>query len=153
MNGKILIVALATALGGAGLAGCESAGRFLRREQLVAPPKVCASHRFEVYFADGEAGLTPAAQRAITAAAERLQGCDIQKARVIGLADARGGDAANLTLSERRAEAVARALNEAGWPAPVFELDAAGETGAVSGGVNTPLRRRVEVLIEAAPRR
>jgi len=136
LGGKILIVVLTAGLGGAGLAGCESAGRFLRRDQLVAAPPVCASHRFEVYFADGEAGLTPAARHAVTAAAGRLRGCDIQKVRVIGLADARGGDAANLTLSERRAEATARALTEAGWPAPAFELDAAGETGATSAGVD-----------------
>jgi outer membrane protein OmpA-like peptidoglycan-associated protein len=140
-------------LAATGLAGCESARRFLHRDQLVAEPQRCAPKRFEVYFADSEAGLTAAARRAVAMAAAQLRGCDITKVRVIGLADARGGTEANLTLSQRRAKTVAEALTAAGWPAPVFEVEAVGDAGAMSGGVNEPLRRRTEVLVEAAPRR
>ena len=149
MRVKMLIAVAAVA---AGLAGCESTRRFLHRDHLVAEPQVCAPKRFEVYFADSEATLTPAARQAIGMTAAQLQGCDIRKVQVVGLADARGGVQANLTLSERRARAVADALVGAGWPTPVFEVDAAGESGATAGGVNEPLRRRTEVLVEAAPR-
>lgn len=56
-------------------------------------------------------------------------------------------------ISERRARAVAEALAGAGLPAPAFDIEAAGADGAVVGGVNDPLRRRTEVLIEVvAPR-
>lgn len=150
MRVRILIVAAVVA---GGLAGCESTKRFLHRDQLVAEPQTCAPQRFEVYFADSEARLTPAAREAIGMTAAQLQGCDIRRVQVIGLADARGGSQANLTLSQRRAQAVAEALTGAGWPAPAFDVEAAGDAGAQSGGVNEPMRRRTEVLVEAAPRR
>lgn len=150
MRVRVLIVAAVVA---GGLAGCEGARRFMHRDQLVAEPQACAPKRFEVYFADSEARLTPAAREAIGMTAAQLQGCDIQRVRVIGLADARGGSTANLTLSQRRAQAVAEALTGAGWPAPAFDVEAAGDAGAQAGGVNEPMRRRTEVLVEAAPRR
>ena len=85
--------------------------------------------------------------------ATQLQGCDIRAVRVMGLADARGGQAANLSLSERRARTVAEALTGAGWPAPVLDVMAGGDTGAADAdGVRAPMRRRTEVLVEAAPR-
>ncbi len=86
--------------------------------------------------------------------ATQLQGCRIKHVKVTGLADARSGTAAaNQTVSEQRARAVAEALAGAGLPAPAFDIEASGAQGAVVGGVNDPLRRRTEVLIEVvAPR-
>ena len=85
--------------------------------------------------------------------ATQLQGCEIRKVSVIGLADARGGPEANLDLSERRAVAVKEALEAAGWPAPVFSLVVAGESGSTTtAGASEPMRRRTEVLVDAAPR-
>jgi len=137
-----------------GLAGCGTGrGLFRDRADLVATPPDCASQRFEIYFADGEARLTSQARQAIGMTASQLQDCEIRAVRVIGLADARGGSAANLSLSERRARTVAEALAGAGWPAPVFDVMAAGDTGAAdANGVREPLRRRTEVLVEARPR-
>lgn len=124
------------------------------RSAVVAEPSPCATKRFEVYFADSEARLTEPARQAIGMTAAQLQGCDIRKVQVLGLSDARGGATANQSLSERRAQAVAEALAAAGWPAPVFDVDAGGEEGAVTeAGVREPMRRRTEVVIEAVPRR
>jgi outer membrane protein OmpA-like peptidoglycan-associated protein len=135
------------------MAGCSGTG-FRDRSDLVAEPSACVEKRFEVYFADSEARLTEPARQAIGMTAAQLQGCDIRKVQVLGLSDARGGAAANQDLSERRAQAVAEALTAAGWPAPVFEVEAAGDTGAVGdSGVREPMRRRTEVLIDAVPRR
>ena len=123
------------------------------RGDLVAEPSACAPQRFDIYFRDGEAQLTDAARHAIGLTATQLQGCDIRKVDVIGLADARGGPDANLDLSERRAVAVREALEAAGWPAPAFSLMVAGESGSVAAdGASVPMRRRTEVLVEAAPR-
>ena len=123
------------------------------RGDLVAEPSACAPQRFDIYFREGEAGLTDAARHAIGLTATQLQGCDIRKVDVIGLADARGGPDANLDLSERRAVAVREALEAAGWPAPAFSLMVAGESGSVAAdGASEPMRRRTEVLVEAAPR-
>jgi peptidoglycan-associated lipoprotein len=134
------------------VAGCSTPG-FRHRSDLVVEPSACTAKRFEVYFADSEARLTEPARQAIGMTAAQLQGCEIRKVQVLGLADARGGAEANLGLSERRAMAVAEALAAAGWPAPVFDVDGAGDAGAVTeSGVREPMRRRTEVLIDAVPR-
>ena len=139
---------------GAGLvlAGCAMTGG-PERSDLVTEPQACAPQRFEVYFRDSEAGLTDAARQAISLTAEQLQGCQIRGVNVIGLADARGGQNANLELSERRALAVVEALEAAGWPAPAFSPGAEGDLGAVTAdGAREPMRRRTEVLVDAGPR-
>jgi hypothetical protein len=137
---------------GLGLSGCAS-NMFPDRDELVTTPSACAAKRFDVYFAESQAGLTDAAREAIGLTATQLQGCAIRSVRVLGLADASGTPEANLSLSQRRAVAVAQALTAAGWPAPAFDIAAAGEGGAVTpGGVEEPLRRRTEVLVDAAPR-
>ncbi len=135
------------------LAGCETTrNMFTDRSQIVETPSACAAKRFEIYFADGEARLTEPARQAIGLTATQLQGCKIKSVKVLGLADARGGAEANQSLSERRATAVAEALAAAGWPSPAFEVGAAGDDGAVNAaGVREPLRRRTEVLVDAAP--
>ena len=149
MNRSIGLAGVAVALA---LSGCAGP-RFMDRSAVVTEPSACTAKRFEVYFADSEARLTESARQAIGMTAAQLQGCDIRHVRVIGLADARGGATANQSLSERRAVAVAEALTAAGWPAPVFEVDAAGDAGATTEtGVSEPMRRRTEVLIDAAPR-
>ncbi|PZN98469.1 MAG: flagellar motor protein MotB [Alphaproteobacteria bacterium] len=136
----------------AGLSACAS-GRGPARETIVATPSDCRSQTFEVYFADGEARLTETARQVIGMTATHLQGCDIQRVQVIGLADASGPASLNQNLSQRRATAVAEALAAAGWPTPVFEVAAAGGQGAtVAPGVTEPLRRRTEVMVTAAPR-
>lgn len=141
---------------GAGLlaAACAPVSPFRSRDQLVRDPTHCAAQRFEVYFADSQARLTDAAREAIDLNAARLQGCEVRRVRVLGLADARTGTpATNLTLSEQRARTVAEALLAAGLPRPVFEVGAAGADGAVAtGGALEPMRRRTEILIEAARR-
>lgn len=135
-----------------GLSGCGVTG-FMDRQAVVVVPSPCAAKRFEVYFADSEARLTESARLAIGMTAAQLQDCDIRKVQVLGLSDARGGATANQSLSERRAQAVAEALTAAGWPAPVFEVEAGGDQGAVTdAGVREPMRRRTEVLIDAFPR-
>lgn len=142
---------LILAVGALAVAGCASTP--WERSDLVTEPGVCAPQRFEVYFRDSEAGLTEAARQAIGLTATQLQACDIRKVTVIGLADARGGPDANLDLSQRRALAVAEALEAAGWPSPAFTLVGAGDAGSTTAaGANEPMRRRTEVLVEAAPR-
>ena len=122
------------------------------RDELVTTPDACADRRFDIYFAENADTLTDAARTAIGMTATQLQGCRIDAVRVLGLADATGGTAQNQALSERRALAVAEALVAAGWPTPAFDITAAGDAGAVTAtGAEEPLRRRTEVLVEAAP--
>lgn len=152
MNKAIWMGVLAVSLGISGCASTRSI--FKERSDIVATPSACGPMKFEIYFADGEDRLTAPARQAIGLTATQLQSCDIRAVRVVGLADARGGSSANLSLSARRAQTVAEALAAAGWPAPVFDVVAAGDDGAVdSAGVREPLRRRTEVLVDAASRR
>ena len=150
----ILPAAAASGLILALLAGCSTPGVYKKRSDLVSNPAACAAKRFEVYFDQDQARLTTAAREAISLTATQLQGCDVTRVQVLGLADARSGTAAaNQSISEQRARAVAEALAGAGLPAPAFDIEASGAQGAVVGGVNDPLRRRTEVLIEVvAPR-
>jgi len=122
------------------------------RDAIVADAD-CAPIRFDVYFATDQAELTPVATEAVRMGAAKASACRVDRVRVLGLADAQGGATANLNLSERRAQAVTTALEAAGLPAPVFEVQAAGDVGATTAdGANAPLRRRTEVLIESRPR-
>lgn len=140
------------ALIGFAAAGCSLAPT-VKRSDIVSEPSACTAKRFEVYFAENEARLTDTARQAIGLTATQLQGCAIRKVQVIGLADATGVASANQGLSERRAAVVADALAAAGWPAPAFEVGGAGDQGAVTAsGASEPLRRRTEVLVDAAPR-
>ncbi|MGV3580372.1 OmpA family protein [Brevundimonas sp.] len=142
-------VMLAAGAAAVGLAGCSTTPS---RDALVAEPSACAAKRFDVYFAEDQAQLTDAARTAIGLTATQLQGCQIRTVRVLGLASATGSAEANQSLSEQRALAVAEALVAAGWPTPAFELEAAGDQGATTPtGVAEPLRRRTEVLVDAAP--
>jgi len=114
------------------------------------------ARRFDGYNASDlgiiEMSETSAAQ-AIALQAGRLAGCEVRRVRVLGLADATGTPEANLTLSQRRARETAEALAAAGLPAPVFDVAAAGDAGAVTAdGADQPLRRRAEVVIDARPR-
>lgn len=137
------------AAGAAALGACATAPE----RPIVEANTACAPQRFDIYFDEGQAGLTQAARDAVSARAQLLQGCEIRAVRVIGLADATGAAAANQSLSERRATTVAQALANAGWPTPAFEVEAAGDQGALtSTGAETPMRRRTEVLVDAGPR-
>ena len=135
----------------AALSGCSGA-RFWERSDLVAEPAVCAQHRFEIYFAEGQARLTEPAAELIDTTAASLKGCDIARVEVLGLADSTGTPGRNLTLSQERARTVAQAFADAGWPAPAFQLGAAGDAGATTAaGTQEPLRRRTEVIVHATP--
>lgn len=149
-----LVYAVVLLTAGLSAAGCAATSGYKERSDLVSDPSACADKRFEVYFVPDRATLTDAARQAIGMTATQLQGCRIKHVKVTGLADARSGTAAvNQTISEQRARAVAEALAGAGLPAPAFDIEASGAQGAVVGGVNNPLRRRTEVLIEVvAPR-
>lgn len=129
------------------VSGCHHGPR--TRADLVTPEPQCQDARFAVYFADGSARLTQPALQLLDETARRLRPCRVVRARVMGLADAKGTPDANLTLSQRRARQVMEALRSRGLPAPSFEIAAAGEAGALlPDGREDPVRRRTEVFLE-----
>ena len=100
---------LVTVLAMAGLSGCSSLG-FGSRSDLVVDPTACRETAVPIYFEEGQAGRTAPAHELIRNGADALRGCHIDRVRIVGLASASGSAAANMTLSERRALTVARAL-------------------------------------------
>jgi len=142
---------LALATSGLLLAGCEGLGG--TPEPLVQALPSCGTRTLEIYFAEGQSGLAPSARQALDLTAASLRSCEIRSVKVTGLADASGGSAANLSLSQARARVVAQALEASGWPPPAFDLEAAGDEGAMGpGGIAEPLRRRTEVIVESVPK-
>lgn len=135
------------------VSACGPSALFGERSDLIYEPSACVEQRLDVYFDEGQARMTEPARQLIAMTGERIEGCVVDRVEVIGLASATGGSAANMTLSERRAQTVAEAMQDAGWPAPTFTLSAGGDAGATTaGGLAEPLRRRTVVVVHARPR-
>ncbi|HYF22964.1 MAG TPA: OmpA family protein [Caulobacteraceae bacterium] len=145
-------LAFTTLLGAAvAVSGCAAQNPFKRRADLVVERGPCEDAAFPIYFDKGADHLSPAAQQLVTDTASALKGCEVQAIRVVGLADADGPVELNRALSEARAKRVVDAFTAQGWPAPAFEVSAAGEAGAIkAGGRQEPLRRRTEVFVDVA---
>ena len=122
------------------------------RSEIVAAPESCQDVTFPIYFETGSTELTqPALQSIRTHAADARQ-CSVREVLVVGLADAGGSASRNLQLSRQRAQSVAAALAAQGFPAPSFDIEAAGAAGAVAPtGQPEPLRRRAEVVVRLGP--
>ena len=140
----------AAAVAAAGLGACD---HLHGDRPLVTSDSPCVDSHFTIYFNEGSTRLTRPADQLLQETSRGLRGCMITRARVIGLADATGTPQANLSLSQRRAVAVAEAMKRRGMPAPEFEIDAAGEDGALlPDGREDPVRRRAEVHLSVVPK-
>ncbi len=121
------------------------------RAAIERPAASCQPASASLYFEENSATVTREAAAVLRGAAAQTKGCRIDGVRVLGLADAAGASDANLALSKSRAAAVTAALKRAGLPEAVFDVAAAGDTGAVNRqGEAAPLRRRVDVMIAAS---
>ena len=101
-------------------------------------------------FGSGSAALTAPAQASLRELAARLRGGD-GRISVEGHTDGQGEADANLALSRRRAEAVRRALEDAGLPAARLEATGWGEARPVADDATADGRarnRRVEIIAE-----
>lgn len=143
-TGSRIVVALGVCLAVAGCAEAPSRPKPI----AAAPTPVCSDFNYPIYFEKGSDELTSQAKVVLASGMKEVRGCTVSKVEVLGLADADGPANRNLALSRRRAANVAKALEGFGLPAPVFDIEALGETGATTpGGSPLPLRRRAEVII------
>lgn len=103
----------------------------------------------DVLFDTGKAELRGGAMRSIERLAATLRNHPERRVLIEGYTDAQGGESFNLDLSERRAEAVRRALQSQGVPAEQIQTRAFGEANPVANNA-TPagrqLNRRVEIV-------
>jgi peptidoglycan-associated lipoprotein len=141
----------AVGLIGLGISGCASNGT--RPAPAAKTAVVCQDVTFPIYFAEYSDQLTSGAQQVLTTVAAQVHGCRIGYVSVLGLTDSKGAAADNLELSKRRAAVVASALQNAGLPAPQFEIRGLGEAGSTTPhGHEVPLRRKTEVAIHVLPK-
>ena len=101
-------------------------------------------------FASGQASLTPAAAASIKALGLYLAALPGGAVQVLGHTDSQGEDAANLALSERRAQQVRASLAAAGVERGRITAQGMGETRPVADNATAAGRaknRRVEILV------
>jgi outer membrane protein OmpA-like peptidoglycan-associated protein len=103
----------------------------------------------DVLFDTGRATLKPGAQRDLDRLAQALKDNANTRVKIQGYTDSVGSDAYNQTLSERRAETVAHALESRGVSANQYEVEGLGKAFPVASN-DTPegrqQNRRVEIV-------
>lgn len=118
-------------------------------EMAMAMPAI--PEPFIVYFTHNSAELTSAANAIIERSAKAAMAAKVKRAVLIGHTDRSGSSAYNMALSQKRAEAVAKALTSYGLPMTEIQSSHAGETSpqvATDDGMRERMNRRVEVVYE-----
>lgn len=118
------------------------------RARIEKAPAACEDVTVQIYFEPDSAEVTREGKAVLSQAATLARPCKIDRVSVLGLADAVGTADVNLELSKRRAASVTAALAATGLPAAEFNLQAAGQSGAVTPAGAQPLRRRADVTVE-----
>lgn len=104
----------------------------------------------DVLFETGRAEIRPAAQASIAKLANYLKQHADRRVLIEGFTDSTGSDAMNMTLSERRSQAVADALRAQGVDPARVATRGYGEQHPVASNASTSdraMNRRVEVYI------
>jgi outer membrane protein OmpA-like peptidoglycan-associated protein len=139
----------AMSLIGLTLAGCASAPWPRSRAAIEAAPPVCADFQVSIYFERDADAVTREARSVLASAKTMAKGCVVEKARVVGLADAVGASDVNLALSKRRAQSVTQALTKAGFAQVEIDQMSVGDIGATNtAGAAAPLRRRADIFFD-----
>ena len=145
----LAVCLLAVPVGLSGCGGMKMGGGVPAFERAEQP---CKDSSFPIYFDKGSDQLTADARQLVNAMGSRMKACKVKGAEVVGLADAGGPAERSVELSRRRADSVAKALAEAGLPAPKMDIEASGASGALTpAGRPEPLRRRTEVILHVVP--
>jgi OmpA-OmpF porin, OOP family len=106
------------------------------------------AREFRVYFDFNQAQLGPDAQQILDRIAQQAKQDPKLRVVVVGKADRTGSDAYNLTLSQRRADAVRQILVQAGVPEGNIDARWVGEREPpvpTAQGVREPRNRVVEI--------
>jgi outer membrane protein OmpA-like peptidoglycan-associated protein len=106
---------------------------------------------FEVYFGLDSARLSAEAETTLNEVSQSFMTGAPARVMVIGYTDTSGPSDYNILLSQRRAEAVARALAQRGIASEVMTLEAYGEERLAvptADGVVEKMNRRVEIMFK-----
>jgi outer membrane protein OmpA-like peptidoglycan-associated protein len=114
-----------------------------------APSEVCSQKLPGIVFFEFDSAALPAdAQQTIQFVAQNAGPCGWRAFDVVGHTDRAGSDAYNLSLSERRAQAVSAMMTSMGIPGSAVTTSAQGESSPrvpTEDGVRNPQNRRVEI--------
>ncbi len=114
-------------------------------------PDVMMPRQFIVYFRFNQSGLTPDAEAVVRAAANYATAASgLKQVSVVGYTDTSGSAAYNIKLSQRRADATAKALIAYGVPQAAVSSTWKGETDPAvqtADGVKEPQNRRATIDI------
>jgi len=116
--------------------------------QPATPPPATAQE-YRVYFNFDQAGLVPDAQQLLDQVSAQAKRDPNLHVVLVGKADRTGTDQYNMTLSQRRADAVRNALVASGIPADRIAMRWVGEREPpipTPKGVREPRNRVVEIL-------
>jgi outer membrane protein OmpA-like peptidoglycan-associated protein len=104
-----------------------------------------------VQFRTGETGVRDSDKARLARLGALVAGLPDVRVRVSGFADARGDEALNLSLSQERAEMVARELEKAGIPKERLVIEAMGERFASTAAPSDDqaFERCVEIRLES----
>lgn len=104
-----------------------------------------------VQFRTGETGLRDSDKARLARLGALVAGLQDVRVRVSGFADARGDETLNLSLSQERAEMVARELEQAGIPKERLVIEAMGERFASTAALadDQAFERCVEIRLES----
>ncbi|MDX1923132.1 MAG: OmpA family protein [Alphaproteobacteria bacterium] len=99
-----------------------------------------------IYFDSGKSVITPGGQKKLDTLAATLKGAkDIQRVEIVGYADPMGSTASNQALSERRAAAVQKYLNDHDYMnTSIAKVKAVGESQA-SANCDTKMKRTKKI--------
>lgn len=126
----------------------ECAAKPVPAPQPTAAPSPAGESVWRIFFAFDKSSLTPEARTFVDRIVTAYQSQKPSAVQVTGHADASGPNTYNQKLSERRANAVAKALNDKGVPAAVVRERALGEEQLpkpTADGVKEPENRQVTV--------
>jgi len=130
------------------LGGCAQMGAARSHVSNMFDKRPCENVDATFYFESGSADLSDPAKQIVAETAKQVGNCQVGELRLVGLADPAGAPAANIELSNRRAQAVLDAYVAQGVNIPSYHIVAAGERGAQgASGVVEPIRRRVEATL------
>jgi outer membrane protein OmpA-like peptidoglycan-associated protein len=118
-------------------------------------PRAEPPRPFIVFFEWDRSDLTAEARNVIASAAQAARQNQVTRIELTGHADRSGGDAYNMRLSQRRADAVKAELTRLGVPANQIATFARGESEPLvqtADGVREPQNRRVHIVFPAPGR-
>jgi len=136
------------------LSACESQSGAVMTPPLSktgAPSPEQAPVSYEVFFPLGSTKLSDQDQNAVVQAAQVFRTRQSTRVTVTGYADTVGSSAANMALSQQRANVVKNLLVRSGVPADAISTAASGESGllvATGPETNQPKNRRVSIVIQ-----